>query len=79
MFSRKIKSQDQACQSSEKRFPLMKSMTWETDCSSAAVTATRFCMNSSAVGLSPSTKSVTAFTNIAGTLKRSATYATAAP
>ena len=60
-------------QSSERHFPLMKSTTWATAWSRAAVTAARFCKNSSAVGLSPSTMSVTAFMNIAGTFKRSAT------
>jgi hypothetical protein len=39
----------------------------------------RFCRNSSAVGFSPSTISVTAFTKIAGVENISATYATAAP
>lgn len=54
-------------------------MTSVTAWSSAAATAAKFCKNSSAVGLSPSTISVTAFKNIAGTFRRSATYATAAP
>ena len=39
----------------------------------------RFCRNSSAVGFSPSTISVTALTKIEGVENISATYATAAP
>lgn len=57
----------------------MKSTTLVTVRSSAAVTVARFCKNSSAVGLSPSTISVTAFMKIAGTFRRFVTYAMAAP
>lgn len=51
----------------------MKSMTWVIDRASEAVTVARFCKNSSAVGFSPSTKSVTAFMKIVGTIIMSAT------
>lgn len=61
------------CQSWEILFPLIKFMTCSTARSSAVVTDAKFCRNSSAVGLSPSMISVTAFTNIAGTFSRSAT------
>lgn len=60
-------------QSSWMHFPLMKSTTLVTAWSSAADTVARFCKNSSAVGFSPSTISVTAFRNMAGTLNISAT------
>ena len=66
-------------QRSEMLFPLMNSTTLVTARSSAAVTAIRFCRNSSDVGFSPSTISVTAFTKIAGVENMSATYATEAP
>ena len=68
--TRKVKL---SCQSSDTHFPLIKLITCSTARSSAAVTAARFCRNSSAVGLSPSMISVTAFTNIAGTFRRSET------
>lgn len=69
----KIGKMKLSCQSSDMHFPLIKLMTFSTAKSSAAVTAAKFCRNSSAVGLSPSMISVTAFTNIAGTFRRSAT------
>lgn len=66
-------SLNEMLQRSVRLFPLIKSITLVTPSSRAAVTATKFCRNSSAVGFSPSIISVTALTNIAGTFNRSAT------
>lgn len=60
-------------QSSERHLPLMKSTTSATARPSAAVTAAKFCLYSTIVGLSPSTILVTALMNTAGTFKTSAT------
>lgn len=57
----------------------MKSTTWATLRQSAAAAPFKLHKNSSEVGLSPSTMSVTAFIKTVGIDKIAATYAIAAP